>query len=184
MFRGANGQKDLFRKNPDAPEAAHIKFLDTARGTKLMVSGWWGLARHINYTGDWMMAWAWCLPCGARREVDPCAARRGRFPGAMQVHASEPELSGYARAGFRSVVPYFYVIYFGTLLVHREMCARRPPLTCYALAAGSVEHDAAGMNPCVVSPLRRDEEACRAKYGKDWDRYCAKVKYRFFPGVY
>ncbi len=20
--------------------------------------------RHINYFGDWLMAWAWCLPCG------------------------------------------------------------------------------------------------------------------------
>ena len=29
-----------------------------------MISGWWGIARHINYVGDWTMAWSWCLPCG------------------------------------------------------------------------------------------------------------------------
>lgn len=41
-----------------------IKTISTQRGTKLMVSGWWGIARHINYVGDWTMAWSWCLPCG------------------------------------------------------------------------------------------------------------------------
>jgi delta14-sterol reductase len=30
-----------------------------------MVSGWWGISRHINYFGDWLMGLAWCLPCGA-----------------------------------------------------------------------------------------------------------------------
>lgn len=29
-----------------------------------MVDGWWGKARHINYLGDWLMAWSWCLPVG------------------------------------------------------------------------------------------------------------------------
>ena len=36
----------------------HIRTLQTARGTKLMISGWWGVARHINYTGDWLMGCA------------------------------------------------------------------------------------------------------------------------------
>ena len=25
---------------------------------------------------------------------------------------------------------------------------------------------------------------CSKKYGKDWDRYCSIVKYKFVPGVY
>ena len=25
---------------------------------------------------------------------------------------------------------------------------------------------------------------CAVKYGKDWERYCAVVKYKFIPGVY
>lgn len=36
-----------------APAVKHLRTLETARGTKLIVSGWWGVARHINYTGDW-----------------------------------------------------------------------------------------------------------------------------------
>ena len=30
----------------------------------------------------------------------------------------------------------------------------------------------------------RDEESCRKKYGKDYDRYCELVPYRIVPGVY
>jgi len=86
IFRSANGQKNLFRSNPNDSAVKHLKTLPTERGTKLLVDGWWGTARHINYFGDWLMAWAWCLTCG-----------------------------------FSSVIPYFYVIYFAGLLIHREM---------------------------------------------------------------
>ncbi|KAI8609167.1 ergosterol biosynthesis ERG4/ERG24 [Chytriomyces sp. MP71] len=64
IFRGSNGQKNNFRTNPDSPAVAHLKFMKTASGSKLLISGWWGVARHINYTGDWIMALAWCLPTG------------------------------------------------------------------------------------------------------------------------
>lgn len=119
IFRGANGQKDTFRRDPQHPSVAHLKVLPTARGTKLIISGWWGAARHINYLGDWIMGLAWCLPCGL--------------------------------AGLSCVVPYFYCFYFATLLVHRE---------------------------------RRDEAACRAKYGLDWDKYCSLVPWRIIPHLY
>ena len=84
LFRGSNSQKDAFRRDPKAPAVAHLRTMDTKRGTKLLVSGYWGLARKINYTGDWMMGLAWCLTCG-----------------------------------WGSLMPYFYAIYFGILLVHR-----------------------------------------------------------------
>jgi delta14-sterol reductase len=64
IFRGANLQKHRFRKDPaalvwgKAPES-----IETDQGTRLLVSGWWGLARHANYLGDLLMALAWCLPC-------------------------------------------------------------------------------------------------------------------------
>lgn len=64
IFRGANGQKDAFRRDPDSPEVAHLTFLQTKRGTKLLTSGWWGMARKINYTGDWIMGLSWCMLCG------------------------------------------------------------------------------------------------------------------------
>ncbi|MCC6808009.1 MAG: DUF1295 domain-containing protein [Deltaproteobacteria bacterium] len=65
IFRTANLQKHKFKTEP----ASHIwgkpaTFMQTKRGTKLLTSGWWGLARHANYLGDLMMALAWCLPCG------------------------------------------------------------------------------------------------------------------------
>jgi Delta14-sterol reductase len=117
IFRGTNIQKHKFRKNPEimvwGKKASYIK---TENGSLLLTSGWWGVARHINYMGDLMMGLAWCLVCG-----------------------------------FGKVLPYFYIIYFTILLVHRE---------------------------------RRDHETCATKYGKDWDAYCAKVKYRIVPAVY
>ena len=39
--------------------------MPTKRGTKLLVSGWWGKARKINYTGDWLMGLSWSLLTGA-----------------------------------------------------------------------------------------------------------------------
>ena len=64
VFRGANGQKDMFRRNPNDPKVAHLSYLQTKRGTRLLTSGWWGMARKINYTGDWLMGLSWCLCTG------------------------------------------------------------------------------------------------------------------------
>jgi protein-S-isoprenylcysteine O-methyltransferase Ste14 len=95
IFRGANGQKNAFRSNPRDPAVAHLKSMPTKRGTRLLVSGWWGLARHINYLGDWIMGVAWCLPTGIR--------------------------------GLSAAVPFFYALYFASLLAHRE---RRDDAAC------------------------------------------------------
>ena len=48
IFRGANSQKDAFRNDPSS---SNYKVLHTKRGTKLLLSGFWGMARKINYTG-------------------------------------------------------------------------------------------------------------------------------------
>ncbi|XP_041043740.1 delta(14)-sterol reductase LBR [Carcharodon carcharias] len=85
IFRGANSQKNAFRRNPHDPKLAHLKTIPTATGKSLIVSGWWGFVRHPNYLGDLIMALAWSLPCG-----------------------------------FNHIIPYFYVIYFACLLIHRE----------------------------------------------------------------
>jgi protein-S-isoprenylcysteine O-methyltransferase Ste14 len=65
IFRGANIQKHRFRGNPEktiwGKPPAYIR---TASGSLLLISGWWGLARHMNYLGDLLMALAWCLTCG------------------------------------------------------------------------------------------------------------------------
>ncbi|EPY50268.1 C-14 sterol reductase Erg24 [Schizosaccharomyces cryophilus OY26] len=64
IFRGTNSQKNMFRNNPTDPSVKNLKYMETKRGTKLLIDGWYGKSRHINYFGDWLMAWAWCLPVG------------------------------------------------------------------------------------------------------------------------
>lgn len=61
VFRGANSQKNAFRTNPEAPAVRRLKTITTASGRRLIVSGWWGVARHINYFGDWLMACAFFI---------------------------------------------------------------------------------------------------------------------------
>ncbi|XP_040826846.1 delta(14)-sterol reductase TM7SF2 isoform X1 [Ochotona curzoniae] len=85
IFRGANSQKNTFRKNPSDPSVAGLETIPTATGRRLLVSGWWGVVRHPNYLGDLIMALAWSLPCGLSH-----------------------------------LLPYFYILYFTALLVHRE----------------------------------------------------------------
>jgi len=68
IFRTSNLQKHRFRSDPkrkiwgDKPE-----YIKTDDGGRLLFSGWWGLSRHANYLGDWLMGLAWSLPCGFGR---------------------------------------------------------------------------------------------------------------------
>ncbi len=65
VFRSANLQKQQFRRDPSQPIWGKTpQSMQTKRGTKLLLSGWWGIARHANYMGDMMMALAWCMACG------------------------------------------------------------------------------------------------------------------------
>jgi Delta14-sterol reductase len=65
LFRAANVQKHRFRRDPQAAVwGKPPEYIRTAQGGLLLVSGWWGIARHLNYLGDLMMGLAWCLPCG------------------------------------------------------------------------------------------------------------------------
>lgn len=74
IFRLTNYQKNYFRKDPNTAiifnkKATYIaaKYL-TKNGKEhtsyLLTSGMWGLARHINYTGDIMLSTSYCLACG------------------------------------------------------------------------------------------------------------------------
>lgn len=65
IFRGANSEKDAFRsRGAEDPSVRDLQYLTTSTGSKLLISGWWGRSRHINYLGDLLMGLAWCLPCG------------------------------------------------------------------------------------------------------------------------
>ena len=69
IFRLSNNQKDLFRRDSTHPSLKHLKTLQTMRGTRLIVSGWWGICRHPNYVGDLIMALSWSLPCGVSHVI-------------------------------------------------------------------------------------------------------------------
>ena len=65
LFRASNIQKHRFRRDPTRPVWGRPpEYIRTAVGSLLLTSGWWGIARHLNYLGDLFMALAWCLPTG------------------------------------------------------------------------------------------------------------------------
>jgi len=158
IFRGANNEKNRFRTDPTDPRVAHLKYIETKSGSKLLISGWWGTARHINYFGDWFLSWSYCLPTGIagyivqHSSVAPTSGQSAVdgsyiFKG-PSVHS---EVVPGGAKGWGMIYTYFYVIYFAVLLVHREL---------------------------------RDEEKCIRKYGDDWKRYREIVRYRIIPGIY
>ena len=107
IFRAANNEKNRFRTNPGDPRVAHLKYMDTAAGSRLLVSGWWGTARHINYLGDFIMAWSYSLPTGmAGYQI-------------IREQTNSQVVQGIAR-GWGMFFTYFYVLYFAILLIHRE----------------------------------------------------------------
>ncbi|MEU7103955.1 DUF1295 domain-containing protein [Streptomyces sp. NPDC046215] len=61
MFRGANAQKHRFKE-----DARAVIWGRPARalGGRLLVSGFWGVGRKLNYTGELMMYTAWTMLCG------------------------------------------------------------------------------------------------------------------------
>ena len=61
LFRGANEQKHRYKMNPRARIWGRPA---EALGDKLLISGFWGIGRKLNYTGELCMYYAWTLPCG------------------------------------------------------------------------------------------------------------------------
>jgi len=66
IFIDSNLQKNRFRRDPDCCRiwGRPAESLETQRGTRLLVSGYWGMARHVNYLGDWLIALAFGLCAG------------------------------------------------------------------------------------------------------------------------
>ena len=65
IFRQVNIQKHRFRTDPEGCTiwGKPCEYLQTAHGSKLLLSGFWGWSRHFNYVGDLLMALSWSLPC-------------------------------------------------------------------------------------------------------------------------
>lgn len=144
IFRASNNEKNRFRTDPKDPRVAHLESMTTASGSRLLTSGWWGTARHINYCGDWIMSFSYCLPTGIAGYII------NKYQNPVTGAITREVVQGDAR-GFGMIFTYFYIVYFGVLLIHREL---------------------------------RDEEKCRRKYGKDWEKYCEKVRWKIIPFVY
>lgn len=66
IFRVANFQKDYFRKTLQGKyiECEYTTGDGKLHKSRLIYSGLWGYARHLNYTGDIILSFAYCLPCG------------------------------------------------------------------------------------------------------------------------
>lgn len=61
LFRGANEQKHAFRRNPKTTIWGRRP---RVVGDRLLASGFWGVGRKLNYTGELMMYCSWTLLCG------------------------------------------------------------------------------------------------------------------------
>lgn len=127
IFRSANNEKNRFRTNPDDPRVSHLEYIQTKKGSKLLTSGWWGVARHINYMGDWIQSWPYCLPTGlAGYQILAADTWAEDF---IVMNDGRKVVQGDAK-GWGMVITYFYILYFGVLLIHRDgrddqKCARK-----------------------------------------------------------
>jgi len=61
LFRGSNQQKHQFKADPTRPIWGRTP---EALGGKLLVSGFWGIGRKLNYTGELCMYLSWSLTTG------------------------------------------------------------------------------------------------------------------------
>lgn len=61
LFRGSNEQKHRYKEDPGAPIWGRPP--ETVGG-RLLVSGFWGIGRKLNYTGELMIYLAWTLTTG------------------------------------------------------------------------------------------------------------------------
>ena len=157
IFRSSNNEKARFRSDPTDPRVAHLQYIQTRSGSRLLTSGWWGTARHINYLGDWIMSWSYCLPTGIAGYIIQRSVRTpggSRYPIDGQPFLGQDSgkevVHGEAK-GWGMLFTYFYILYFAVLLVHRDL---------------------------------RDDEKCSKKYGKDWEKYKKRVPYKLIPYLY
>ncbi|KAF5617198.1 delta14-sterol reductase [Fusarium tjaetaba] len=126
IFRSSNNQKALFRKDPNNPAFANMTFIQTKRGTKLLTGGWWGMARHINYFGDWLQSLPFSLPTKfAGYVILPAGSAVAGNEVVKMLDGRLVTPDGAAPWGM--LFTYFYSAWFGFLLIHRE---RRDDAAC------------------------------------------------------
>jgi protein-S-isoprenylcysteine O-methyltransferase Ste14 len=71
LSRGANMQKYTFKKNPEKSFLGIKPIIITDGHKSLLISGFWGLSRHINYLGEILMATGIVLCAGHSYSIWP-----------------------------------------------------------------------------------------------------------------
>lgn len=64
LFRSTNGEQSIWGQKPKNIPCRYTTLDGSKRETMLLTSGWWGISRHMNYTGDLMLSLAYSLACG------------------------------------------------------------------------------------------------------------------------
>ena len=64
MFRSTDGRTPIWGKKPKIIKANYVTGDGVVRDSILLASGWWGVARHINYLFEILLALSWSLPAG------------------------------------------------------------------------------------------------------------------------
>lgn len=97
--RATNGDTLVWGKRPELLRAEYTTADGKRHESLLLLSGWWGVARHFHYVPELTLAAAWCAPSGfthflpwfyffflailltdrARRDERRCAAKYGHF---------------------------------------------------------------------------------------------------------
>lgn len=63
-FKHSDGNIKIWKKPADYIECKYKTTDGETRNSKLLISGWWGIGRHMNYTGDLIFSLAISLACG------------------------------------------------------------------------------------------------------------------------
>jgi len=61
-FRKTNGKAKVWGEDPEYIVAEYTTKDGEVRSSLLLVSGWWGLARHFHYIPEIMASFFWCVP--------------------------------------------------------------------------------------------------------------------------
>ena len=61
-FRASDGRSLVWGKPPVVIRAKYQTENGKTLTSPLLVSGWWGIARHFHYFPEWMLAFCWCVP--------------------------------------------------------------------------------------------------------------------------
>lgn len=63
-FRATGGKELIWGKPPKKIEARYTTGKGEEKTSLLLLSGWWGLARHFHYVPELLLAFCWSVPAG------------------------------------------------------------------------------------------------------------------------